>query len=105
VANACFLAAVNRVGFEPDLSAALPASHGASSGVGPAGESGIQFWGQSFVSDPDGKIVKQAPKDEEEIVLCSIDLSMIAETKTSFSFPYRDRRIDSYRDLLKLYSD
>lgn len=105
VANACFLAAVNRVGFEPDPSDALPASHSASPGVGPAGESGIHFWGQSFIADPDGMIVKQAAKDQEETVVCTIDLSMVAETKKSFSFPYRDRRVDSYGDLLKLYSE
>jgi len=105
VANACFLAAVNRVGFEPELSPSLELSPVQRSGVGSEGESGIQFWGQSFIADPDGKIVKQAARDEEEILICEIDLSMIEETKKSFSFPYRDRRVDSYQDLLKLYSD
>jgi len=99
VANACFLAAVNRVGFE-----AAP-SQDENAGVGPNGESGIQFWGQSFIADPDGRIVKQASKIDEETLICEIDLSMIEETKKSFSFPYRDRRVDSYQDLLKLYSD
>ncbi|UCF62603.1 MAG: carbon-nitrogen hydrolase [Anaerolineaceae bacterium] len=105
VANACFLAAVNRVGFEADPSIALPASQGHPSGVGPNRESGIEFWGQSFVTDPDGSIVKLASKDQEEIVICPINLNMIEETKKLYSFPYRDRRIDSYQDLLKLYSD
>jgi N-carbamoylputrescine amidase len=100
VANACFLAAVNRVGFEPD-----PSQTGDLGGVGPGGESGIDFWGQSFVADPDGTVLKQASKDKEEIVLCTLDLSQVEETKKSFSFPYRDRRVDSYQDLLKLYSD
>jgi N-carbamoylputrescine amidase len=105
VANACFLAAVNRVGFEPDPSVVLPESQNQMPGVGPDGESGIRFWGQSFIADPDGKIVKQASKTNEEILLCEIDLAMIEETKKSFSFPYRDRRVDSYQDLLKLYSE
>jgi N-carbamoylputrescine amidase len=105
VANACFLAAVTRVGFEADPSITLPKSHSEISGVGSKGESGIQFWGQSFVTDPDGKIVKQASKTEEEILICEIDLSLVEETKKSFSFPYRDRRIDSYQDLLKRFSD
>jgi N-carbamoylputrescine amidase len=105
VANACFLAAVNRVGFEADPSIALPASLDHPSGVGPNGESGIEFWGQSFVTDPDGSILKLASKDQEEIVICPIDLNMIEETKKLYSFPYRDRRVDSYQDLLKLYSD
>lgn len=105
VANACYLAAVNRVGFEVDPSTVLPQTHGNLPGVGPEGESGIRFWGQSFVADPDGKIVKQASETKEETLICEIDLSMIEETKKSFSFPYRDRRVDSYQDLLKLYSD
>jgi N-carbamoylputrescine amidase len=113
VANACFLAAVNRVGFEEgpstslrtDPSIALPASHGNEPGVGPNGESGINFWGQSFVADPDGSVLKLASKNQEEIVICPVDLSIIEETKQMFSFPYRDRRVDSYQDLLKLYSE
>ncbi|NOQ38697.1 MAG: carbon-nitrogen hydrolase [Anaerolineales bacterium] len=101
VANACFLAAVNRVGFELDPSN----PPGQSSGVGPNGESGINFWGQSFVTDPDGVIIKEASKNKEEILICSVDLEQVNETKNFSSFPYRDRRVDSYQDLLKLYSD
>ena len=105
VANACFLAAVNRVGFEADPSVALPVSHRNEPGVGPNGESGINFWGQSFVADPDGSILKKASKIQEETMICPIDLSLIEETKKMYSFPYRDRRVDSYQDLLKLYSE
>jgi len=56
-------------------------------------------------ADSDGQIAKQATRDDEEIVVCRIDLAQIEEAKTSSSFPYRDRRVDSYKDLLKLYSD
>lgn len=105
VANACFLATVNRVGFEADPSVVRPASRGHLSGVGPNGEYGINFWGQSFVTDPDGSILKLASKDQEEIVVCPVDLTQIEETKKMYSFPYRDRRVDSYQDLLNLYSD
>jgi N-carbamoylputrescine amidase len=105
VANACYLAAVNRVGFEADPSIVLPASNNQVPGAGPNGENGINFWGQSFVADPDGSILKQAPRDREAILICPIDLSRIEETKKMSSFPYRDRRVDSYQDLLKLYSD
>ncbi|MBL7161790.1 MAG: carbon-nitrogen hydrolase [Anaerolineales bacterium] len=105
VANACYLAAVNRVGFEADPSFALPESHGNLPGIGPKGESGINFWGRSFVADPDGSIVKQASRDQEDVVICPVDLALIEETKKLSSFPYRDRRVDSYGDLLKLYSD
>ena len=103
VANVCFLAAVNRVGFELDPSNSI--DQGQSSGVGPNGESGINFWGQSFVADTDGVIIKEASKDQEEILICPVDLAEVEETKSLSSFPYRDRRVDSYQDLLKLYSD
>jgi N-carbamoylputrescine amidase len=103
VANACFLAAVNRVGFELDPSSSKDLIQ--SGGVGPNGEQGINFWGQSFIADPDGVIVKEGSKDQEEILICPVDLEQVEETKRTSSFPYRDRRVDSYQDLLKLYSD
>ena len=105
VANACFLAAVNRVGFEKDPTSSTSADQEPSRGVGPKGELGINFWGQSFVANPDGMILKEAAKDQEEILICPIDLDQVEQTKTLYSFPYRDRRIDSYQDLIKLYID
>jgi N-carbamoylputrescine amidase len=89
VANVCYLAAVNRVGFEPE----------------PGDENGIQFWGQSFIADPNGELLSIASSDQEENVICPVDLSLLNTIKTDFSFPYRDRRVDSYKGLLKLYSD
>ncbi len=74
-------------------------------GIGPNRESGIGFWGQSFVTDPDGSIIKLASKDKEEIVICPIDLNLLEKTKKMDSFPYRDRRVDIYGGLLKIYSD
>lgn len=89
VANACYLAAVNRVGYEAE----------------PNNNQGIKFWGQSFVTDPYGRVLKVAARDQEEILVCPVDLSFIEETKKVFSYPYRDRRVDSYHDLTKLYLD
>lgn len=103
VANACFLAAVNRVGFELDPTSSKDLIQ--SGGVGPNGEQGINFWGRSFVADPDGVILKEGSKDQEEILICPVDLAQVEETKRLSSFPYRDRRVDSYQDLLKLYLD
>ncbi len=84
VANGCFVACVNRVGFEPS----------------PDGNGGIEFWGQSFVCDPYGQIVKKAPSDKEEILIAEIDLSMVEKTRIVWPF-FRDRRNDSYQDLTK----
>jgi N-carbamoylputrescine amidase len=89
VANACYVAAVNRVGFESI----------------PGGEGGINFWGQSFVADPNGKILARASEMRDEIVIASVDLAFGEQVKDSYSFPFRDRRIDSYGGLTKLYLD
>lgn len=95
VANACYLAAVNRVGFEPDPLAELRTSLD--------GESGIDFWGGSFVAALDGRVVGQASREDEELLLCPVDLGLIEKVRTGESFPFRDRRVDSYGDLNKLY--
>jgi len=89
VANACYVAAVNRVGFEEN----------------PEGKGGIDFWGHSFVADPDGQVLKQASAEADEISICPVDLARVEEVRDSFSFPFRDRRIDSYGGLTKLYLD
>jgi N-carbamoylputrescine amidase len=89
VANACYLAAVNRVGFEP----------------GPDPGEGIDFWGQSFVADPDGMVVAKASAAEEQILVAPVDLGLIDEIRAGWSFPFRDRRVDSYSGLTKLYLD
>jgi N-carbamoylputrescine amidase len=87
VANACYLAAVNRVGFEP----------------GPNENEGIDFWGQTFLADPDGTVVGQASADHEEVLLVRADMAMLEEIRKAFSFPFRDRRVDSYGGLTSLY--
>lgn len=89
VANACYFAAVNRVGVEHS----------------PAGDMGIDFWGQSFVADPFGRLVAQAAADQEETLVCSVDLGLISEMRDGWSFPFRDRRVDSYGGLTRLFLD
>jgi len=97
VANACYLAAVNRVGFEESPSTSLR--------TGPDGQGGIDFWGRSFVADPDGKVLKEASENEDEILVCPVDLAFVEEVRAAWSFPFRDRRVDSYGGLIKLYLD
>ena len=95
VANACYLAAVNRVGFEASPSTSLR--------TGPDGEGGIGFWGRSFVADPDGTVLREASETEEEILVCPVDLALIEEVRAVSSFPFRDRRVDSYSGLTELF--
>lgn len=88
VANGCFVAAVNRVGYEP----------------APDGDPGIEFWGQSFIAGPDGQVIARAAADSEEILIATLDLSRLDEQRTVWPF-FRDRRIDAYQDITKRYLD
>jgi N-carbamoylputrescine amidase len=87
IANGCYVAAVNRVGFEEN----------------PDGKGGLEFWGSSFVVDPYGKMLQAAPEDQEETLICPIDLDYIDEVRNTLAHFFRDRRIDSYDGLLKRY--
>ena len=79
IANGVYVCAVNRVGRENNLN----------------------FWGQSFVCDPLAKVLARASADQEENLLCSLDLSKIETTRLDWPF-LRDRRIDSYQKILDL---
>jgi len=86
IANGCYVAAVNRIGFEPD----------------PAGSGGIEFWGQSFIAAPDGSIVCEAPADKECVLVETLDLGALARQRHGWPF-FRDRRIDAYGDLTERF--
>ena len=87
IANCCYVAAVNRVGWEK-----------------PAGEPGIEFWGQSFVAGVSGEILARAGADEEETLIVPVDLSRVETARTHWPF-LRDRRIDAYGDLTRRMID
>lgn len=81
IANGVYVAAVNRVGYE-----GTP-------------ESGLEFWGSSFVCDPFGRVIAQASADKEEILIAECDPRCIEETRRNWPF-LRDRRIDAYQPIL-----
>ena len=88
IANGTFVAAVNRVGFEqPEPE-----------------QPGLEFWGASFICGPQGEIIAQASHDQEEILIAEVNLDEMAEVRQNWPF-LRDRRIDSYGNILKLYHD
>jgi len=89
VANGLPVLAVNRVGFE-------------SSSYHP--ETGIQFWGSSFVAGPQGEILAEASEDKEEILLVDIDMKRSETVRRIWPF-LRDRRIDAYGDITQRYRD
>ena len=80
IANGVYVAAVNRVGREKDLT----------------------FWGSSFVCDPFGKILARADQNKEEVLIVPCDLNKIEETRHGWPF-LRDRRIDAYQDITRRY--
>jgi len=67
-------------------------------------EVGMQFWGGSFVANPFGRVLYQAPHDKEEIHVEEINLSKTDYYRTHWPF-MRDRRIDSYAPVTKRYID
>ena len=85
VANGLFVLACNRVGYEDDPSKVT---------------NGIQFWGNSFVSGPQGEILAQASANDEENMIVDIDISKSENVRQMWPF-FRDRRIDSFNDLTK----
>ncbi len=73
--------------------------------VNRTGEEGeMQFWGGSFVSNPFGRILYQAPHLEEDIAVLEIDLDASEYYRSHWPF-MRDRRIDSYTDITKRWID
>ncbi len=89
IANNLPLICTNRTGYEEDSSKQ---------------SEGIDFWGQSFVTDTMGKIIAQASQTEAEIIKATINLKETEQTRQLW--PYlRDRRIDAYGNLDKRFID
>ena len=89
VANGLPVIAVNRTGHEPD----------------PSGQThGIQFWGSSFVADPQGEFLFRADIDEEVVAIVDIDLQRSENVRRWWPF-LRDRRIEEFAPLAKRYLD
>ncbi len=89
VANGLPVLAINRVGLEVSQHRT---------------EDGIQFWGSSFAAGPQGEILAEASRDNEEILLVDLDMERSETVRRIWPF-LRDRRIDAYGDILKRYRD
>ena len=77
IANGTFMVAVNRIGDEPPL----------------------RFYGSSFVSDPYGRILAQAPRDRPAVIVTNLDLDQRRDWLALF--PFLDtRRPDAYGALV-----
>ena len=87
VANGLPVITVNRVGHEPD----------------PSGQTrGIEFWGSSFVSGPQGELLYRAAKDKEECTVVDVDLKRSEQVRRWWPF-LRDRRIDEFAGITKRF--
>jgi N-carbamoylputrescine amidase len=111
IANGVFVCAVNRVGHEhgdvvlskPDGTATEvpgPGDHSSDGGC----NSGIDFWGGSFICDPFGRILAQASHNQEEIVTATLDPALVETTRQHWPF-LRDRRIDAYSNITSRFLD
>jgi N-carbamoylputrescine amidase len=89
VANSLPVIVANRTGFE-----ASPIKD----------DPGIQFWGQSFITGPQGEILAQASADKEQNLVVDLDLARTEQVKRIWPY-FRDRRIDAYGDLVKRWRD
>lgn len=87
VANGVPVVTVNRVGHEDD----------------PSGNTiGLDFWGYSFATGPQGEILAQFGTDEEGVKVVDIDLDRTEYVRRGWPF-LRDRRIDAYDPILSRY--
>ncbi len=86
IANGVFVAAVNRVGFEGTR------------------KSGLEFWGNSFVSGPFGQILAEASAKNEENLIVECDPQQLDDVRRNWPF-LRDRRIDAYAPILNRWLD
>lgn len=86
IANGVYVATVNRVGLE-----------GSSDG-------GLNFWGQSFVCDPRGRMLAEASHDEEQVVVARCSGAVLEEQRRGWPF-LRDRRIDTYASITQRFLD
>ena len=84
VANGLPVVSVNRVGFEQD--------------------GAMKFWGGSFVTNAQGKLLYLASHDQEESVVTEVELGQTDYMRKHWPF-LRDRRIDSYQPITKRFLD
>lgn len=78
IANSASVVAVNRVGTEDKL----------------------RFWGQSFIADSFGKVLKRASASKEEVLIGKLDLSKNKKIRDAWGF-FRNRRPETYTSVSK----
>jgi N-carbamoylputrescine amidase len=82
IANRTFVLSANRIGTEGELT----------------------FWGTSFVAAPDGYLIHKCDTDFLGASIVEIDLKETEENRRWWPH-FRDRRVDLYGDILKIWCD
>jgi len=88
IANGVYVAAVNRVGHETPTE----------------GGDGLEFWGTSFLCDPQGVVIAEGSTNREEILYGEVDLAHLEDVRRNWPF-LRDRRIDAYHGIEQRFLD
>jgi len=86
IANGVYVAVVNRVGYEGTT------------------EPGLHFWGQSFVCDPEGRVVSEGADSSDDVLVAECRRDVLEEQRRGWPF-LRDRRIDSYQGITSRFLD
>ena len=89
IANGCHVLAINRTGFEPTPDRP---------------DEGIEFWGSSFITAPDGVVLAQAASHGDAVVVHDLDLDALERQRRGWPF-LRDRRIDAYQGITRRFGD
>jgi N-carbamoylputrescine amidase len=107
ISNGVFVCAVNRVGHEHG-DVLLTREDGSTEEIPGPGDhspqSGLEFWGGSFIADPFGRVLAQASHGKEEILTAELDPALIEVTRQHWPF-LRDRRIDMYGGITSRFID
>ncbi len=88
VANGLPVISCNRIGFE----------------FAPNSDSGIDFWGNSFIVGSQGEFLVHANATDTQLLTAEIDLVRSETVRRIWPF-LRDRRIDAFGDLIKRFID
>ena len=88
IANGVPVISCNRSGFEADSSGVLD---------------GIRFWGNSFVVGAQGEFLARAKESEQNLTV-ELNLKRTKEVRDIWPF-FRDRRVESYGCIEKIYCD
>lgn len=65
------------------------------------GNTHIDFYGSSFITDQTGELIAEADQETESVVTATVDMDLVREDRNGWGC-FRDRRPDLYGDLMTL---